>query len=462
VSNLAKTFTTKMRVLGGLVIVALLAGGWYFLAGGFWPASDAEDKTERGDRDTGIYVEVVKPQPGGMDRTTTQPGSVQAYETVQLYAAVSGYLKTLNVDIGSKVKKGDVLAVIEVPELLKQLQRNEAGVDQATAKVAQMKAEKTVAESQLDAAKAKVKQAAAAAKAAQSLVNYREKKLRRYEYLVSKAAIEEKLMDEELDHYQATVESHNAAEEMVTVSHANVLASSAKIVQASADIEAAQAEVKVAQAEVEKTQEMLKYATIPAPFYGVISKRTVYPGDFIRAANTGAVTAPLLTIDRIDKFRVIVEIPDKDAPYADVGDEATIEVDALPGQAFKAPIARIAEAEDPQTRMMRVEIDLPNTSGKLRHGMYGRVTITLEKAVNVLALPPSCVVNKTEKSKGQVYVVRNNKALLAPVTIVGENEVYIGVRGLTANDQVIVNPQPGLVSGTPVIVAGQKKKTPAR
>jgi HlyD family secretion protein len=451
-----------VKILVGLVIVAVLIGGGFLVIHALSPAPPAQQENGQQEQDLGVHVEVIKPQPGGMDRTTTQPGSVQAFESVPLYAAVSGYLKTLNVDIGSKVRKGDPLTVIEVPELLKQLQRNLAGVDQASAKVAQMKAEKTVAESQLDAAKAKVKQALAAAKAAKSLVDYRKKKLDRYQYLVGRQALEEKLFDEELDHYQATVESHIAAEEMVTASQANVLAQGARIVQAGADIEAAQAEVKVAQAEAEKTEEMLKYATISAPFDGVISKRTVVAGDFIRAATSGPATPPLLTVDRIDKFRVVVEIPDKDVPYADVGDEATVEIDSLPGQIFKAAIARVADAEDPQTRTMRVEIDLPNTSGKLRNGMYGRVTITLEKAVNVFALPPSCVINRTDKGKGQVYVVRNNRAQATSVTIVGENEVYIGVRGLNVNDEVVVNPQPGLVNGTLVTVNIPKKKSKGR
>lgn len=164
------------------------------------------------------------------------------------------------------------------------------------------------------------------------------------------------------------------------------------------------------------------------------------PGDFIRAASAGTPAPPLLTVDRIDKLRVVMDVPDRDAPYADVGDEATVEVDALPGQLFKAPVARIADSLDTQTRMMRVEIDLPNSAGKLRHGMYGRVTIILEKAVNVFALPPSCVVHKSGNGKGEVFVVRDQRAILTPVVLVGQNEVNLGVRGLGANDDVILNP----------------------
>ena len=100
-----------------------------------------------------------------------------AYESVPLFAAVSGYLKTLKVDIGSHVHAGDVLAEIDVPELVQQLARNRAAVDQAKAKVAQMRAHKKVAEAEVSASKASVKQAEAAAKSAKAWLRFREKML---------------------------------------------------------------------------------------------------------------------------------------------------------------------------------------------------------------------------------------------------------------------------------------------
>jgi RND family efflux transporter MFP subunit len=457
VSSKIKRRTFLKWTITSLCLLVVAASGFLAVRGYPVPTKPRQEK-EGAEWDTGPVVQVVRPQPGGMDRTTTQPGSAIAFESVQLYAAVSGYLKTLNVDIGSKVKKGEVLAVIEVPELLKQLQRQKAGVDQMNAKVLQMRASKTVAEAQLGAAKAKVKQAIANAKSAKAWVSFREKQLQRMQDLFASRSVEERLVDEAKEHYETAVESFNAAEETITGSKANQDASAARIILAAADIEAALAEVKVAEAELEKTQELVNYATISAPFDGVITKRTVFPGDFIRAATGGMSGPPLLTADRTDKLRVVVDVPDRDAPYADVGDEATIEVDALPGLLFKAPVARISEAEDPQTRMMRVEIDLPNSAGKLRHGMYGRVTIVLEKAINVFALPPSCVIHKTDKGKGEVFVVRDNKAILTPVILVGENEVNVGVRGLSASDDVILNPPPTLSNGARVTV-GRKKQT---
>src|SRR5947207_15546831 len=105
----------KPWLLSGVVAVGLLFGG-FLLAKGFL-ASSANAREGRADvPEVGLTAEVVKPELGGMDRTTMQPGSVVSYESVPLFAAVSGYLKKLNVDIGSRVKAGDVLAVIDVPE----------------------------------------------------------------------------------------------------------------------------------------------------------------------------------------------------------------------------------------------------------------------------------------------------------------------------------------------------------
>lgn len=86
-------------------------------------------------RTPGVHVEVVHPSKGTMERTTTQPGSVQAYESVHLYAGVSGYLKSQAVDIGDRIQRGQTLAIVDVPELLKQIQQHQSGVERARAQV---------------------------------------------------------------------------------------------------------------------------------------------------------------------------------------------------------------------------------------------------------------------------------------------------------------------------------------
>src|SRR5207253_413559 len=105
---------------------------------------------------------------------------------------------------------------------------------------------------------------------------------------------------------------------------------------------------------------------------------------FVRSASEGASQAPLLIIERIERMRVIVQIPDREVRYADPNDPATVEVDAFPGEKIQAVITRIGKSEDPKTRLMHVEIELPNPDGKLLPGMYGKVTILLDKSPNIL------------------------------------------------------------------------------
>jgi RND family efflux transporter MFP subunit len=467
-ANLAATvkqppqgFGVKHWVLFGALAVAVLGLAGVGLTRGVLNDASHDGGTDAEDgspSSSTLTVKTVRPQVGGMDRISRQPGSIQTYESVAHYPAVSGYLKKLNVDIGSRVKKGEVLAVIEVPELVKQLEHHKAVVDHANAKVTQMRAHKRATQADLAAAKASVNQALAAVKSADAWQRYREKAMKRMEDLWRTGSIEERVYDESRERYEAAVEAQRAAEETVTANRCRVEAVEAKVSQADADIEEAEADVKVAQAEVGKTQEMLNYATIPARFDGVVTQRSqdAYEGVYIRAITSGGVT-PLLTVQRTDLMRVVVQLPDRDVPYADVGDEATVELDSQPGKPFKATIARKADALDPQTRMMRVELDLPNTTGKVFHGMFGRVTIVLEKSVNVLALPESCIVNRTDTGKGQVFVVRAGKVYLKNVDIIGYEGSNVGVSGLKATDDVVVRPSGSLSDGMAVTVAAPTK-----
>jgi RND family efflux transporter MFP subunit len=458
---MGRQFTANLKYwsVGALVVAVLAVGGGYGLmhkySGG--SGSHASDQDQGNDDHPDIVtVQVVSPQLGGMDRTTTQPGTVIAEESVPLYAAVSGYLKKLNVDIGSLVKKDQVLAVIDVPELDFQLKWNKAAVKRAEKKVDQMRALKKVYEADLTAAKAAVKQACAAAKTTETLLTYHKMRFDRLAKLGERGTIDAGVVDEAQQRYEAAVEAVNAATEATNAAEARKNSVAAKVEQGQADIDESLAAVEVAEAERDKTQELVNYATIKAPFDGVITQRSVFEKHFIRAATINANQPPLLTVDRTDKVRIVVMIPDRDILYTDVGDEARIEIDAWPGHVFKAPIARFTRSEDAKSRTMRVEIDMDNPNGKLCQGMYGKVTITLEKSANVLALPSSCVFNRTD-NKGQVYVVRDRHAALTTVTVIGESGYNVGVVGLKATDQVITNPQVVPVSGVEVAIVSPKK-----
>jgi len=397
-----------------------------------------------------VYVRVTHPRRGGVERTSSQPGTVQAFETVELYAGVSGYLKTLAVDIGDRVKHGQPLARVDVPELAKQVQRNEAAVEQAEARVKQMKARTASAKADLEAARAGVVQAQAVAKSKAAELRFREQQLRRMQDLFASKSIDVRLVDEKTEQRDAALETERAAKSAVLTASAGVAAAVAKVEQAEADRQEAESEVKVARADLEKSQVLVGFATITAPFDGVVTVRNFFPGDFVRAATESGDRKPLLVVQRTDLFRVVVQVPDRDVPYTDVGDLAEVEIDALPGRKLPAKVSRMAQSEDPATRLMHVEVDLPNPTVKIRHGMYGRVTLRLDRS-DALAVPSGCLVGKDRDGTAKVFVVRDGVARLAAVRVGADNGLEVAVLdGLTADDDVILHPGGDVEDGTAV------------
>ena len=395
-------------------------------------------------------VKVVHPRSGAMERLTTQVGSVEADE-VHIHSLVSGILHSQSVLIGARVKKGHLLAVIEVPEIEKQMDRNLAVIEQAKARVGQMKAKVAIAKADLESAKAQIVYSQANARAATAWVGFRALQFQRMKSLFDKTSIEEKLVDEAKERYEAAKESEHAAKAAIATTTAQSMSADAKIQLADADVLEAEAQVKIARADFDKSKVQLDYAQITAPFDGIITQRTLYPGALVRAAGERGAQAPLLTIQRTDLMRVVVQIPDRDVPYADVDDLAYVEIDAFPGVKFDAKISRIAKTEDPQTRLMPIEIDLPNPQGKIRQGMFGKVTIILDKATDQLSIPSSCLVGKSKTREGTVFVESDGKVHRAKVKLGMDNGERVEVlHGLKKSDRIILSPPTGLTDGLEV------------
>jgi RND family efflux transporter MFP subunit len=443
----------------GLVLVVLLVGAWYFIVR---PTSAmARSESEKGNGPTKITVETARPQKGGMQRTTTQPGSVQSFESAELYAGVSGYLKSQSVDIGDRVQRGQVLAVVDVPDLEKQVQQHEAKVEEAKARVEQMDARVASSKADVEAAKAMVNQAESTIVSAKANLRFREYQFTRMQQLLDDKSIDARLVDEKQEQRDAALAAKQAADAAVVTAKAQVTAAEAKVRQAEADVTDAKAQVKVAQAELEKAQVLVAYATIKSPYDGVITQRSFFPGDFVRSANEG-VHAPLLKVERTDKMRVVVQVPDRDVPFCDCANPAEVELDALPGTKIQATVSRKANSEDPQTRLMRVEVDIPNPTGKIAQGMYGNVTIILDQGTDLLSVPSSCLVGQGENGKAELFVVRDGKARRISVSSGADNGLRVAIlKGLKADDEVIVHPGSALTDGLPVNVAPPAPKAAA-
>jgi RND family efflux transporter MFP subunit len=386
-------------------------------------------------------VEVVHPKKGGMQRTSTQVGSVHPDEWADLFAKISGFLKEQSVDIGSKVKQGQALAIIDDPEVVKERDRAAAALEQARIAVKVAETRITVQEKNREAAAANVKQAQAEVARYVSTRKFREKVLARYRGLYERNAVDLAIVQEEEEHLESAIANEGAAQAAVLTAQAKLLAAEASVEQAKADVAAAKANVDVDAAILAKAQVLVDYTKLSAPYDGVITLRTFHVGAFIQSAAEGE-TRPLLTVAKTDKVRVVTYIPDRDVPYVDIGDEAEIRLDALPGEVFKGKVSRFSETEDPQSRTMRTEIDLPNPDGRLREGMYGVATVILEKNLKNLTVPASAIVDRSDgdSSKAFVYVVRDGKAHKVPVTIGAEDGIRVEiVDGLTEEDRVVVN-----------------------
>lgn len=275
-----------------------------------------------------LAVQVVSPQRGPITRFVTLPGEIKPYQEATLYAKVAGYLKALTVDKGDKVTEGQLLAEIEVPELL---------ADRA-----------------------------------------------RYQAEVEVAGID----------YQRLSESQKKAPDLVvpqTVDDAN-------------------GRLKIAKANLERTETLLNYSRIQAPFAGVITRRWVDPGAFIPAATSGssAQTAALVTLTDFNRVRLQVAVPEIEASLVKVDQPIKLTVEGLPGKSFDGKVTRFAYALDEGTKTMLTEIELPNSTLELRPGMYATVKIGLERKENALQIPTGALL--TEKAGTSVFVIADNKA----------------------------------------------------
>ena len=252
----------------------------------------------------------------GRAKAITEPASVQAFESVYLYALINGTVEKEDVDIGDRVKRGQILIEIAVPALTADVMVNQAKVAEAQAELSQSK--------------------------------------------LALAPIEVEI---------ARAQKEDRA--------ADVLAAMGRLTIARAAITTATAHLEVAHMELRKAESFLQYTKLRAPIDGIVTRRNFRVGDVVFAGSS-AVPQPLLVIERTDRVRVIVRVPEQDVLQVEPGSPATVALDVFPGKTYSGTVSRTSGFLDPRDRTMRVEIDLPNSNGQLMSGMFGRATITLK------------------------------------------------------------------------------------
>lgn len=341
-----------------------------------------------------VSIKVVKPVRKTLTISTTQPATLHPYFEANLASRVTGYVKTVEVDIGDAVKKGDTLALIDAPEMVKQYERKLAEVDFLKFKQEQLKAGVDVAVAQAKADKLEYD---------------------RVKRLAETGAVTQKAKDE---------------------SGRRMESSKAGLAVVEAEVKSAGASVVVAQKETEELKAMMGFATLKAPFTGVVTMRAVDPGDLVKAADASATRKSLFQIAKLDQLRVRVAVPERSAVWVDSGDVAEFSCRAVK-DVLKGKVARFSKSIDLQTGSMRVEIDLDNSKGKLLPGMFGEATIHLEKQENAWVLPAESVRFDESGTSSHVYVVENGKIKVTPVKTGLDDGTHIQiVEGLTGNEQV--------------------------
>lgn len=465
---LRNTLKTRSPFLPCLITAAVLTAATLAAIG--HPARSDETIAARQDRPAGkidagppkgqthvVATETVRKT--DLRRTTTQAATVHAYESVDLYFRVSGYLKSIKVDIGDVVKRGQVVAEVDVPELRAELARDESTLMQAKAWAAQAQSKLRVASFEMNMHRSEVEMEAAEVKRTEAAQRYRQKVLDRYRELQQRGAAPHETLDEAEEHYQgATADA--------LLAKAKLMLAKTGVSKAQEELDAgrdavAEARIHVAEATLARTKVLVDQARIVSPLDGTVTRRNVSEGEFVRTGGA-ANTPPIATIVRTDKVRVVVNVPDRDVPLLKRGQRATVKLNAFGDQPpLTGAVSRFAETLNPADRTMHTEIDLDNADRRLRPGQPGIVTIDLAERHGVLTIPASALVGGGANGEAACYRVAGNRVRLTHIKTGEDDGSRVEVTGgLKEGDVVVTKPNAGLSDGQ--VIETEKQSEPGK
>jgi RND family efflux transporter MFP subunit len=418
--------------------VAVVSGLGIMVSASGCGQTDAPVLVDMPEDETPVVV-VVSPATVTIQRTTTQPATVHAYHQADVYARIAGYLAELHVDIGQTVAAGDTLGVIAVPEMVKAREKQEARIRRLQAEEKRALAGLHLAQANVKSAEALQQQAVAQVAQTDAQLNADKAEFARVTDLVDEMAVAARLLDESKQRYEAAQAGKLAAMASLDSAKAAVVVAQQREAVAAAELDVAQAQTAVSGKELEELDARMAFATLTAPFDGVVTQRHVDPGDLVRNIQTASESSrqPLFEISQVNRVRVRVAIPENEAPWAGDGDPVKLALRALPGRTIDGTISRVSRRLDKATRTMLIEVDLPNADGLLLPGMYAEATVTLEEIPNAIVLPASAV-RFDETGNSTVYVVGDDNTIsIVPVTTGYDDGKQIQIlEGLDASARV--------------------------
>jgi RND family efflux transporter MFP subunit len=344
---------------------------------------------------------------GNLSSTLTVAGEFQPYQEVALHAKVSGYIRKINVDIGDRVKSGQVIATLEVPELSAQVAGSQAEIRHSQSEITRAQSGVALAEANYTALHAAYTRLSEASKRRPGLI-----------------------AEQELDDARAKDQDAQA-----------------QIDVAKSALEATKDQLGVSQADNQRVQALKDYSVVTAPFTGVVTMRYADVGSLIQAGTaSNTQSMPVVKVAQSDLLRLRMPVPEEDVPFIRIGGDVSIKLQAT-DKTITGNIIRFTRELSTSTRTMLAEVDVPNPDLALSTGMTAQVTIVLQSQTNVLTVPAGAVL----KGDGQASVLivdTNNKVQKVPVTpgIQGPDRIEI-LQGLSDHQSVIVsgqtNYQPG-------------------
>ncbi len=367
-----------------------------------------------------VTVAVAKAGKEDLSRDLDLTAELRPYQEIQVMAKVSGYVKAIYVDIGDKVKKGQLLAVLEIPEMVDDLAH----------------AASTLKRSEAEAIRAR-------------------DELKRAESLHEIAFLSYKRLSEVAAQRPGLV-----AQQEIDDARSKDLATQAQVSAARSGLDAANEQVSVSRASLARIRTMLDYTRVTAPFDGVVTKRFADVGSMIQAGTASQTQSmPLVRLSENTLLRIIVPVPESAVPTVHVGQGVEVRVPTL-NRSFSGSVTRFATKLSLSTRTMDTEIDVPNANLVMVPGMYAEVRLNLERRQGALAIPVTAVdlsdgsasppgKGSSSGRSGQVMVVASgNRIEVRRITLGLETASRAEVlSGLKDGDLVVIGGRSGLHAG---------------
>ncbi len=368
-----------------------------------------------------VGVVAVKAMP--LSRSLTLSSELVPFQEIDVYAKESGYVKQLLVDYGTRVKEGQLMAVLEIPELEQQLQQDDAAIKSAADQVTNAEHEVSRYDAQRNVLHLQADRLTNVAKSQPGLV----------------------------------------AQQEVDDARGKDLAAEAQVESAHSNLAVTQSQLDMTRAKRQHDQVLFDYARITAPFAGTVTQRYANLGTLVQAGTSSSTQAlPLVKLSQDDRFRLVIPVPESYVRYIRIGDTARVSVPAI-GRTYTGTVARFSTDVKEETRTMHTEVDIYNTDRKLLPGLYAEATLALDRKDNAIAVPLQAVNQNGDQTTVDV---------VTPSGTIDVRQVRLGIQtatdaevlaGAAEGEQAVVSDRSGLRAGQkvrpsvvqPVTIEGQ-------